>query len=192
MNWLIVILTSTVVSAAVSVTGSWIIQNKKIHAEIVSKARHQWIQEVRALLSEYITELGYLNKEVGFILDDEDEKFTMPFANKIKNPVKKINTLCNKIILYFGEVKIVNDEEIEDKNNVSFNNKITELNEIVNKLHHVCMENGKFFQENEYNPSEDNEKISNYNEQIENQVNELIKESSKYIKTEWYNTKKQK
>ncbi|MGW7910387.1 hypothetical protein [Staphylococcus xylosus] len=49
------ILTSAVISALVGGFFNIITTKKTIKSQVVSKARHEWIQEVRNLVSEYLS-----------------------------------------------------------------------------------------------------------------------------------------
>lgn len=191
-NFIISMLSSSLVAAIF--TGLLNIKNtnKTIHAQVVAKARHEWIQEVRNLVSEYMSEITHIKLSIDKELQDDNSKINLPTLNQAAKRLNDLEIHKYKIILHFGESKTYRDWKklwkktvITDETNKKYNKNYEDIEKNISEY----IELAKKLQKNKKIESES---IQDIQKKIELSILSLNKATSNYLKTEWYKTKKMK
>ncbi|WP_210123025.1 MULTISPECIES: hypothetical protein [unclassified Staphylococcus] len=190
MNEFINVLISGLVAAIVTgVLNVWN-TNKTIHAQVVSKARHEWIQEVRNLISEYISEIEHLKYNINMEYQTNGNKFSLPIINQSNKKFKSLTILKNKIFLHFGQTKTYRTWYLKkvtknDEDNIHFNKLVDNVNDNMESYINLVFEliNSRSVSEKEMDLAYD---------KVTMDLSLLNGEASNYLKSEWYKTKKMK
>lgn len=102
--------------------------DKKIKADLVSKARIDWIQNVRKSASEFISACFMFDK-----MHQSSAEKTNTLDVVSKEELSEINKHANLLILYFGPEsdKTKNDDKVV--HNETIITKVTEIKDSINK-----------------------------------------------------------
>ncbi|MCO4332500.1 hypothetical protein [Staphylococcus hyicus] len=193
MNTIIAsIISSSVIASIVTGLLSYRNTNKTIHAQIVANARHQWIQEVRSLSSEYITIVG----NIATLIEKENERnfdnFSESVLNECHDLLRDLLKIKNKISLYFGTNKTYEKGYIKTKTVHELDQENIEINDVIEQTY----DNVKEFIES-INKEIQKGKVNH--KQINDSCDVIVLDLymfqgsiSSYLKSEWYKTKKMK
>ncbi|MGO3049771.1 MAG: hypothetical protein ACTIDZ_06980 [Staphylococcus sp.] len=178
---------------AAIVTGVWNIRNtnKTVHAQVVSKARHEWIQEVRKLVSDYITDTTVILNDIKDSYSEQDEYISKRDVKRIDSMTKNIENKSNQIILFFGERKTIkkngSETTVEDKVNQKYNKVVKNVKENI----YTMIESAHKISEKNYDKT-DLHNITTLRDETKTLIKDIVANTSEYLKTEWYNTKEGK
>ena len=175
---------------AAIVTGVWNIRNtnKTVHAQVVSKARHEWIQEVRKLVSDYITDTTVILNDIKDSYSEQNEYISKRDVKRIDRMTKNIENKSNQIILFFGERKTIKKNgsktTVEDKDNQKYNKVVKNVKENI----YTMIESAHKISEKNYDKT-DLYNITTLRDETKTLIKDIVANTSEYLKTEWYNTK---
>ena len=178
---------------AAIVTGVWNIRNtnKTVHAQVVSKARHEWIQEVRKLVSDYITDTTVILNDIKDSYSEQNEYISKRDVKRIDRMTKNIENKSNQIILFFGERKTIKKNgsktTVEDKDNQKYNKGVKNVKENI----YTMIESAHKISEKNYDKT-DLYNITTLRDETKTLIKDIVANTSEYLKTEWYNTKEGK
>ncbi|HAL08927.1 MAG TPA: hypothetical protein DCO67_03045 [Staphylococcus sp.] len=108
----------------------WIVNKSKIKAEVISKSRVEWIQDVRSLTGEYINDAQYLTTFIfsyPYYIKNKDKEIIIDELNIRHN---KLLSTMHKITMYFPEYN-----NIEDVKNEKININNQEINNIIQNMY---------------------------------------------------------
>lgn len=186
------ILTSAVISALVGGSFNIITTKKTIKSQVVSKARHEWIQEVRNLVSEYLSKT--YNFYILIILNVDNE--TMILNEKdykiLQDKQLEIQKLSVKIRLFFGEYKYTKTGEEKDSLNIEYNSKIKKIERLTDEIETIFRERNSKVEESEEETKETRERVIKLRKELDLYIENVTEYTSKYLKTEWEKTKNNK
>ena len=164
--------------------------NKTVHAQVVAKARHDWIQEVRNLMSEYLSEIEDIKYNINREYQTNENSFSIPVINQNNNKFKSLSILKNKISLQFGQTKTYRtwwffEKTKKDKDNIHFNELMDKVNNDMESYINLVFKliNNESVSKKDMDLAYDKVTMSLYL---------LNDETSNYLKSEWYKTKKMK
>ena len=79
--------------------------NKTVHAQVVAKARHDWIQEVRNLMSEYLSEIEDIKYNINREYQTNENSFSIPVINQNNNKFKSLSILKIKFLCTLAKLR---------------------------------------------------------------------------------------
>lgn len=165
----------------------WIVNKRKIKAEVISKSRVEWIQDVRSLTGEYINDAQYFTTFI----------FSLPYYRQNMNKDElndelnirhsKFLSTKHKLTMYFP---IYSNIEHVEKEKINKENK--DINDII---HNMYLDIKRFsdyvIKENKLEGFVAKNK-GDQNTFIEKHYNLLNLNMSTYLKKEWIMAKKNK
>ena len=175
------------ITTVVKVLLELVVNKMKIKADVISKSRVDWIQDVRALTGEYINDAQYFTNYIfsyPYYIQTKDKEVVIDELNIRHN---KLLSTKNKLTMYFPEYNDLKDIE---------NEKINKNNQVINNIIQNMYGDLKKYSDYVVN----NNKVEGFTADIGKDGNSFIEEHYKllnlnmstYLKKEWIRAKKNK
>lgn len=192
IQWAAVAALVSFVGVLATFYSTWRINNKTIKANISSKTRIEWINQIRLLSADLISNYELLVTYKMFSYADmviiasknksslysiglsNDEKSKIENEKKYNEHTIKVKSLSNQLLLYF----------INDNEHKKIKNLINDLNTITIKLSDYSREKLEIGKSNNYY----DEKIAKSKEltdELMNTINQFREVVAEYLNTEW-------